>query len=163
MLHSRRMCSLFQHTTSIHKPLFLAKSDIVHDDCDIYEEDIPTPITFEGTTDQMGDAANWENEIAHENDTSAEMKVPSTITGNNTELDIRDNDDQAAGSRRSSRIPHPPIFMKDYVTPVSKSHPSSQSNYISYNNMTFQYKAYLSKFSTEIEPKNYKKAVKDKR
>lgn len=60
-------------------------------------------------------------------------------------------------------LSQPPIWMKDYVTQVSKSHLYSQSNYVSYDNVSSQYRVYLSIFSTEVEPKSYEEAVKNKR
>lgn len=65
--------------------------------------------------------------------------------------------------RKSTRTPHPPIWMKDYVTQSSKSHCHSQSNYVSYDNVSHKYKAYLSAFSTEVEPRTFEEAVKDTR
>lgn len=51
--------------------------------------------------------------------------------------------------------------MKDYVTSNTTCH--SQSNFVSYDHVSPKYKAYLSRFSTEVEPKTFEEAVKDRR
>lgn len=53
--------------------------------------------------------------------------------------------------------------MKDYESHTSKTHCHSQSNYVCYDNVSAAYKAYLSKFSTDIEPKTFEEAVQDSR
>lgn len=49
------------------------------------------------------------------------------------------------------------------MTQSSKSHCYSQSNYVSYDNVSSKYRAYLSEFSTDVEPKTFEQAIKDKR
>lgn len=99
----------------------------------------------------------------------------STIEGNNhvdhnvaedyvDEDHVDHNVAVEGGSRQSLRTSHPPIWMKDYVTQVSdSSQPYTLGNYISYQHISPNYAAYLSKFSTEVEPRSYEEAIKDQR
>lgn len=50
--------------------------------------------------------------------------------------------------------------MKDYVTHVT-DHPHSLTNYFLYSQLSVSYEDYISKMSTEVEPKNYEEVVKD--
>lgn len=110
-----------------------------------------------------------EEKIAHhDNAINDIVEMSSATTVEDAKNNIGAYDDnptmrQAGGSRQSTTLSHSPIWMKDYVTQVSKSHPYSQSNYVSYDNVSSQYRVYLSVFSTEVEPKSYEEAVKDKR
>lgn len=54
--------------------------------------------------------------------------------------------------------------MKDYTTPTRKQ-PSKYpiTNYLSYVNTTSTYHSYLTKFSSLVEPKNFKEAIKDEK
>lgn len=51
--------------------------------------------------------------------------------------------------------------MKDYVTKTYYCH--SQSNYVSYDQVSPKYRAYLSKFSAEVKPRTFEEAATDKR
>uniref|UniRef100_A0A3Q7FNF9 GAG-pre-integrase domain-containing protein n=1 Tax=Solanum lycopersicum TaxID=4081 RepID=A0A3Q7FNF9_SOLLC len=52
--------------------------------------------------------------------------------------------------RVSSRMSHPPVWMKDYVTHLTNSiHPHSLANYMSYSHLSGSYQTYLSTMSAE--------------
>lgn len=67
--------------------------------------------------------------------------------------------------RTSTRVIHPPVRMKDYVTSTSvrSAHPYSLANYMSYNHLSSSYQVYLSKISNDIEPRSYEEAIQDHR
>ncbi|KAH0711845.1 hypothetical protein KY289_007804 [Solanum tuberosum] len=66
--------------------------------------------------------------------------------------------------KTSSRISHPPIWMKEYVTHVTDSdHPHSLANYVSYSKLSPTYQVYLSNMFNYTEPRTYEEAVKDPR
>ncbi|KAH0776255.1 hypothetical protein KY290_007666 [Solanum tuberosum] len=67
-------------------------------------------------------------------------------------------------SRKSTRSSHPPIWLKDFVTAaIDSAHPYSISEYLSYQHLSPTYQAFLTKFSTEVEPRCYEEAIKDPR
>ncbi|KAH0748827.1 hypothetical protein KY290_028059 [Solanum tuberosum] len=110
------------------------------------------------------------------NETLADMQEIGNI-GFQQDIDVADNvndeilpdityGDQTINvlPRASARRSHPPVWMKDYVTTVTDSmHPYSLGNYVSYNQLSTSYQAYLSNMSAEVEPQNYEQAVKDER
>uniref|UniRef100_A0A3Q7G4E5 Reverse transcriptase Ty1/copia-type domain-containing protein n=1 Tax=Solanum lycopersicum TaxID=4081 RepID=A0A3Q7G4E5_SOLLC len=70
---------------------------------------------------------------------------------------VEGNGHVEGGTRQSLRVSHPPIWMKDYMKQVSDLNPLyTIGNYVSYQHISPSYAAYLSKFSTEVEPRSYK-------
>ncbi|XP_070029992.1 uncharacterized protein [Nicotiana sylvestris] len=69
--------------------------------------------------------------------------------------------------RRSGRITKPPIWLKDYVRTDKQSGVHAClypiSDVISYDSLSSKYQSFITKFSEEIEPKNYAEAIKDDR
>lgn len=106
---------------------------------------------------------------SHQQELNANVSNEAEVTEDTREADLRGNTNttttkNSTTQRTSSRISKPPIWMKDYVTGVTKSvHPHSLANYVSYSQLSSKYQAYLSKISLDIEPKNYEEAVKDPR
>ncbi|XP_070015500.1 uncharacterized protein [Nicotiana sylvestris] len=70
-------------------------------------------------------------------------------------------------TRKSTRVSKPSILLKDYVKNDKKSSASyckySISEMIGYEAISSKYQSYMEKFSVEMEPTSYSKAVKDKR
>ncbi|XP_031252142.1 uncharacterized protein LOC116110042 [Pistacia vera] len=70
-------------------------------------------------------------------------------------------------SRHSTRVSKPSIWSKDYICPTIKSSTSSCSikypisNYVSYGNISPTYLAFISSFSSLVEPTSFSKASKD--
>lgn len=95
-------------------------------------------------------------EVTH---AATDDKVTNKVNTNDTEPHVLN---QTGGLRQSSRISHSLIWIQDYVTQVSKTHPHSQSNYVSYGNVSPKYRVYLSKFSTDVELNTYEEAIRKK-
>lgn len=55
------------------------------------------------------------------------------------------------------------VWMKDYATIKSTKSKYPIFNYISYENTKSTYQSYLAKFSTLVEPQNFKKTAKYRR
>ena len=72
-----------------------------------------------------------------------------------------------ASPKRLSRVTRPPIWLSDYVHPPTHSRPSSSSHFINsvvhYSHLSSKYQAFLSKFSSVIEPQTYSEAILDDR
>ena len=67
-------------------------------------------------------------------------------------------------SRKSGRSSKPPIWLKDFVSlNIQKESDYGIQNYISYENISDKYSAYIAAASNHTEPKSYKEAVKDSR
>ena len=58
--------------------------------------------------------------------------------------------------RRSSRVSQPPTWLKDYVT-CTVQYPIQ--NYVSYENVSSQHKAFIMSLQKEVEPKNFQEAI----
>lgn len=154
----------FNQILNKQQPLFPAESMPISDDFPIYSKDRELPIPIPAVETYL------------END---HMDVPDCLQGDVSDDRLPAHSIQAADGcntdqpdpvlmrngnvalRKSTRSIHPPIWMKDYVTPTTKCH--SQSNYVCYDNVSSKYKAFLSEFSTDIEPKTFEEAAKDKR
>nr|AAU93584.2 Polyprotein, putative [Solanum demissum] len=148
-----RNLSLFPDTSLI--------DDLVSQKVDL--EDVTSSLLQEET---FSDNSMYDIDLHHD--------AQNDLVDTNIPNDIVDNVDLPAENanlpidvvqpRQSLGTPHPPIWMKDYVTQVSDScQPYSLSNYVFYQNITPSYAAYLSKFSTEVELRNYEEAVQDNR
>ncbi|OIT35065.1 hypothetical protein A4A49_64440, partial [Nicotiana attenuata] len=71
------------------------------------------------------------------------------------------------GTRKSTRVSKPSIWLKDYVRP-DKSGSVSCCKYpisevLGYEEISSKYQSYLASFSIEVEPTTYSEAIKDKR
>ena len=100
-------------------------------------------------------------------DEHVEALVPTEhVSEDITEEHGDDNVVDMPGSvpRVSSKMSHPPVWMKDYVTHVTDSgNPHSLANYMSYSHLSGSYQTYLSTMSAEVEPKTYEEAIQDQR
>ena len=65
--------------------------------------------------------------------------------------------------RVSSRMSHPLVWMKDYITHVTDlAHTHSLDNYVSYDHLSCFYQAYLSEILQKLSPKYTKNLFKIK-
>lgn len=155
----------FKQVLNKHKPLFSAEPIATSDDFPICDEDreLPVPVPI------CADDAPLEDDPMIMNDDAPELEV-NPNEGPDIALDegpvtteLMPIRNEEVPVRKSTRTPHPPIWMRDYVTQTSTSHCHSQSNYVSYDNVSSKYKAYLSMFSTDTKPRTFEEAIKDKR
>lgn len=128
----------FKQASHSHKPLFPDDSAVISDDFSAHEEneDLPLPNSTEETHLESDPMALNDVESTLE-DTSDEAPTP-----------VDQSDAPAAEvvpARKSTRTPHPPIWMKDYVTQSSDCY--SQSNFVSYDKVTDRYKLFLQRLS----------------
>ncbi|XP_019258681.1 PREDICTED: uncharacterized protein LOC109236895 [Nicotiana attenuata] len=66
--------------------------------------------------------------------------------------------------RRSLRPKHPPLWLKDFVTPPSATTtPYSLANYVSYDSLSPSYQSFIAAFSSIVEPSSYAEAIQDSR
>lgn len=132
----------FKQITNRQPPLFPTEPVPTLDDFLVDDEDKELPGSIDDAQPDEGHA-----------DQTGVTDVNEPLPTNNEETTIR----------RSTRVSHPPIWMKDYVTQALNTTCHSQNNYFSYDNVSFKYKTYLSMFSADVEPKTFEQAVKDKR
>lgn len=137
-------------------------------------QDMPVPIFCR--QDRLGDdedTPELHNSLISDNDAvSAEQQqnfehVPLVDTENiSVDVSNMDYDEQniqtITAHRTSTRMSHPPVWMKDYVAHMTDSkHSYSLAKYMTYDKLSPTYQAYLSDLSADTEPRNYEEAVKD--
>ena len=96
-------------------------------------------------------------------DQSLTMPVDSSIDPNSSSSESISSlpipPPESVSLRKSSRLTKPPIWMTDFITPMSKTaclYPVS--NHVSYNLLSTSYDAALSAYSSFSEPKSFTEA-----
>ncbi|XP_075096561.1 uncharacterized protein LOC142174629 [Nicotiana tabacum] len=115
-------------------------------------------------TDINAEEVSNSNSQAIPESATANLQQDHSITSLPTASVDNQQNQQNNTTRRSGREKHPPIWMKDFVS-LNVHHDVNYpiSNYLSYENISPKYQAYISTFSTTTEPNSYAEAVRDPR
>ncbi|KAH0689865.1 hypothetical protein KY289_017223 [Solanum tuberosum] len=125
---------------------------------------IPTMIEDDSDDGMMHNAIAGSNERTR--DDVEEPVIMPAGTSERTHDDVEEPVIMPHIIRKSSRVMIKPTWHQDYVTTTKKKvqqdrQPYSLSNYVSYQSLSPEYMACLSKFSAVAEPNSYEEAVQD--
>lgn len=151
----------FKQDLSKQQPLFPTEPISAFDDLPSGNEDMELQLPTADTDHIDVSTPATHTDITDEGLATHPHPTADTGNANATESDSRLMRNAGITHRKSTRVSHPLIWMKDYVTPTTQNY--SQSNYVCYDNVSSGYRAYLSEFSTEVEPRTFEEAKKDQK
>ncbi|XP_009617037.2 uncharacterized protein [Nicotiana tomentosiformis] len=179
----RRDVTFKEHIFPIKEGMQIAK--------DLFPSDTPSVVPAELMLEQPDHHLNTEEQIPNEGMAASDSEaIPAVVDSEQVVTLIAESDDadtvqqsaplvevQADTSqlavegilednlhtRKSNKVSRPSIWLKDYITTCnSQNKPHYISNSSAYNHLSNNYRAYLGVFATEVEPKSFKEACKDK-